>query len=182
MHAIRLAVHPRVARQEPNQLFHINYHRAQIVKSILQFFQNLRLSIGRRYSSKKIYFAQRQRITHNRILAILQIMRLVSISVKYVISLVHGISQQAQLLQHSLVCDVPSSGLVNDDLCPKENPFEAVLNIRHLLLGAFADEETYGSSDRLTKQCRNYHVHFRTLEDRTVGGAAKRRKSVLLEE
>jgi hypothetical protein len=55
-----------------------------------------------------------------------------------------------------LVHDVASCGLVDDDLCPKENPLQAVLNIRHLRLGAFADEEIYGSSDYLTKDCRNY--------------------------
>jgi hypothetical protein len=77
--------------------------------------------------------------------------------------LVHGISQHAQLLQHSLVGDVASCGLVDDDLCPKENPLQAALNIRQLWLGAFADDKIYGSSDHLTKDCRNYYVHFGTL-------------------
>ena len=102
-------------------------------------------------------------MTHNRILAVLHIMRFASGSVKYVIALVHGISQHAELLQHSLVRDVASCGLVGDDLCPKDNLLQVVLNIRPLPLGCFADDETYGSSDRLTKHCRKYHVHFRVL-------------------
>jgi len=62
-----------------------------------------------------------------------------------------------------LVGDVSSCGLVDDDLCPKENPLQPVLDILHLRLGAFADEEFYGSSDHLTKDYRNYCVHFCTL-------------------
>jgi hypothetical protein len=83
-------------------------------------------------------------------------------SVKYVIALVHGISQHAQLLQHTLVCDVASRGFIDDGLCPKENPLQAVLNmiIWHLLLGAFADEEIYGSRDHFTKEHRKKSFHY----------------------
>ncbi|RLN33043.1 hypothetical protein C2845_PM03G18190 [Panicum miliaceum] len=83
MHAIRLAVHARVARQKHNQLFHIDDHRAQIVKGILQLFQNICLSIGRTYSFQRIYFGQRERMTHNLSFGIqLLVLRLVSQGVK----------------------------------------------------------------------------------------------------
>jgi hypothetical protein len=56
-------------------------------------------------------------------------------------ALMHGISQHVQLLEHSMVCDVPSCGLVDDDLCTKKDPAETVLQILWLKLGAFADEK-----------------------------------------
>lgn len=53
-----------------------------------------------------------------------------------------------------MICDVPSHGLVDDDLCPEQELSEMVLHIKHLWLGAFADDEIYAYSGHLTKDCR----------------------------
>jgi hypothetical protein len=84
-------------------------------------------------------------MTYDLMFAILFIVRLVSEGVKFVTALVHGISQHVQLLEHSLVRDAASCGLINDNLCSEESPLQAVLHILHLWLGDFADEEIYGS-------------------------------------
>ena len=83
-------------------------------------------------------------MTHNLIFGILTV-RLVPEGVMHVTGFVHGIPQHLQLLEHSLVRDVASSRLIDDYLCPKESPLQAVLHIQHLWLGGFADEEIYGS-------------------------------------
>ena len=54
--------------------------------------------------------------------AALRILRLVLEGVERVVSSMHGISQQAQLLEHGLICDLPSHSLLNDDLRPEESP------------------------------------------------------------
>jgi hypothetical protein len=106
---------------------------------------------------------KREKLTKDLIFGIL-IVRLVLESVKRVTALVHGVSQHVQLLEHSLVCDLPSHGLIKDHLCPEQDPAEAVvLHILCLQFGAFSDEEIYGSRDHLTKDCRKEHLHLVTL-------------------
>ena len=75
-------------------------------------------------------------MTHNLIFGILTV-RLVPEGVMHVTGLVHGIPQHLQLLEHSLVRDVASCGLIDDYLRPKERPLQAVLHIQCLWLGAF---------------------------------------------
>jgi hypothetical protein len=84
-------------------------------------------------------------MTHNLIFGILLTVRLVPEGVMHVTGLVHGIPQHLQLLEHSLVRDVASCGLVDDYLCPKERPLQVVLHIQCLWLAIFPDEEIYGS-------------------------------------
>jgi hypothetical protein len=56
MHAIRLAVHARAARQEHDQLFHIKDHRVQIVELLLQLFQNMCVFTSEAEAFQKTYF------------------------------------------------------------------------------------------------------------------------------
>jgi hypothetical protein len=77
--------------------------------------------------------------------------------------LVHGASQDVQLPEHSLICDLPSHGLIEDDLCSDQGPVQVVLHIMFLQLGAFSDEETYGSSCQLTQDRRKKIVHLGIL-------------------
>jgi len=58
MHAIRLAVQATVAGKENDHLFHVKDHRAQIVKHLLQLFQNLRVSTGGTEIFQRIYFGE----------------------------------------------------------------------------------------------------------------------------
>ncbi|TVU40336.1 hypothetical protein EJB05_13797, partial [Eragrostis curvula] len=67
---------------------------------------------------------------------------------------------QVQLLEHSLVCDVPSRGLINNDLCPEKDPTEMILQVQCCRLGSFADEETNGSCGQLTMASRKENLHF----------------------
>ena len=83
-------------------------------------------------------------MTHNLIFGILTV-RMVPEGAMHVTGFVHGIRQHLQLLDHSLVRDVASCGLIDDYLCPKERPLQVVLHIRCLWLAAFCDEEVYGS-------------------------------------
>nr|CAB3455494.1 unnamed protein product [Digitaria exilis] len=91
--------------------------------------------------------------THNLMFGVL-IVRLVSECVEDVITSVHCVTQHLQLLEHGMICDVPSHGLVHDDLCPEQELCELVVHIKHLWLGAFADDEIDASSGHLTKDCR----------------------------
>ena len=56
-----------------------------------------------------------------------------------------------QLDDHSLVCDVPPHGLINDNLCPEQDLVEAILHVEQSPVGDFAGEEIYGSRSELTK-------------------------------
>jgi len=112
---------------------------------------------------KIIYFGGRQRLTHELISVILRVDKLVPETVEHVIALVHGVSQYVQLLEHSLVCDLPSHGLVDDDLCPEQDLVEAVIHILCLQYGAFADDEMYGSGCHLTEDSRKENLHLGAL-------------------
>lgn len=104
---------------------------------------------------------------HNLIFGVLIIIRYVSEVVWYITASVYGVSQHVQLLEHSLICDVPSHCLVNNDLCSEQDPPETVLHAQHLQLGTFVDEEIYVSSEHFTKYCRKEYFH---LDDHTAGG------------
>jgi hypothetical protein len=66
--------------------------------------------------------------------------------VKQVTASVYGVSEHIKLLEHSLICDLPHHGLLDDDLCSEQDPLEAIIHIQCRLLGALADEEMYASS------------------------------------
>ncbi|TVU40576.1 hypothetical protein EJB05_14043, partial [Eragrostis curvula] len=80
---------------------------------------------------------------------------------------VHGFCEHAQQFKHSLVCDMPPHTFIRDDLSSEKDPAEAILHILRHLLGAFADEEIYGSSCQFTQDCRKENLHLRTLSLRT---------------
>jgi hypothetical protein len=58
---------------------------------------------------------------------------------------------------------VPPHGLIDDDLCPQQDPAEVILHVERRRLVDFADEEIYGSSGQFTQDCRNEHLHLRIL-------------------
>ena len=78
----------------------------------------------------RIDFGEKRSLTHNLIFGGLLIVRLVSESIERVIASVHAISQHVELVQHSLVCDVPPHGLIDNDLRPEQNSAEAILQFR----------------------------------------------------
>jgi hypothetical protein len=108
-------------------------------------------------------------VTHDLIFGLILLKRLVPEDVKRVIASVNGMPQHVQLKKHRLsrkkkkhrmVCDVPPYGLINDDLCPEQDPPEAIHCILRRWLGAFANQETYGSSGQITKYCRDKILHL----------------------
>ncbi|KAF8713930.1 hypothetical protein HU200_027912 [Digitaria exilis] len=159
MHAVRMAVHTRVTSEEEHKLIRIKDHRVQTVKC--QFFEILSTSIGEMLC--RIYFGQRRRATHSLISGTCLVMTLISEGFENIMAPVHCISQHVQLEEHSLVCDLPSHCLVDDDLCSKQNYVEPILNIQWCRLREFADEEIYGSCGQLTQNCRNENIHSVSL-------------------
>jgi hypothetical protein len=60
----------------------------------------------------------------------LTITRSVPEGVKHVTALEHGISQHAQLLEHSLTRDVPPHCLIDDNLHPEKNSAKTILHVQ----------------------------------------------------
>jgi hypothetical protein len=93
---------------------------------------------------------------------------LVSEGVEDVIASVHGVSEHVQMLEHSLVCDLSFHGLINDDLSSEKSPLQSIRHTQHRWLGAFADEEIYGSRSQLAQDSRNKNLHYRTSPQKTT--------------
>jgi len=86
--------------------------------------------------------------------------RLVSEGVDDVIAVVHGVSEHVQLLENTSVCDLPSHGLIDDDLCPEQDPAEAILHVRCCWLEAIFDKEIYGSCCQLVQNSSKENIHL----------------------
>jgi hypothetical protein len=90
-------------------------------------------------------------VAHNLICGVHLIIWLTSEGIEHVTASMHGVSQYVQLKEHSLVCDVPSHGLIDDDVCSKQNLAEAIIHTLKLRLGELAEKEINGSSGKLTE-------------------------------
>jgi hypothetical protein len=87
---------------------------------------------------------------------------LVSEGVKHIMAPVHGVSQHVEPKEHGLVCDVLPHGLIDDNLCPEENPLQAIVHgkRRWLRVGDLVDNEIYRPRGQVTQDRRKEKFHL----------------------
>jgi hypothetical protein len=94
------------------------------------------------------------------VFGIVCVVRLVPESVKHETAPMDGLSDHVQLEEHGTACDMPPHGLISYDLRLEKSLLQVILQIQRSRLGEFADDEIYGSSGQLTKDCRNDKIHL----------------------
>jgi hypothetical protein len=121
-----------------------------VQKYVCCYLRNRRLSEN--------LFSTGGRMTQGLGFGFILVVRLVPESVKRVTAPMDGLSQHVQLEEHGTACDMPPHRLIVYDLSLEKSLLQVIIQRRRL--GDFADDEIYGSSGQLTKDCRNDKIHL----------------------